>query len=63
MRDEKDSKLLNVLVSCGVFFIAACLLFTFMSSTTRTIEILSVYDDEPAEKLQDQRKHMLHLLN
>ena len=43
MRDERDSKLLNVLVSCGVFFIAVCLMFTFMSSTAKAIEILSFF--------------------
>lgn len=42
MKDVRDSKLLNVLVPCGIVLILFCLLFSISNSTGRALEILSI---------------------
>lgn len=42
MKDVRDSKLLNVLVPCGILLILACMLFSFMNSTAKTIDVLAI---------------------
>ena len=42
MKDVRDSKLLNVLVPCGIVLILFCLLFSISNSTGKALEILSI---------------------
>lgn len=42
MKDVRDSKLLNILVPCGIALVLFFLLFSFTNSTGRTQEIISV---------------------